>query len=1028
MIDETPVYIKTYAAYHRKQDNRFIGLRNTGAYKTLYNWLLLPGETMYRSGMAEEELIVSQNVYKEGKTPGESELDDKGDIFNRALAVGIIDKYIYEVPNLINSRDGTCKLFHDPDGVNHDRLHPRERPAKEGVVPVEPGTYVLIFRQEGKEVYLRAEYQYLEDNLWHPVDIENLSDNRKTSAGGGVRFKIPSNQTCYLMLSRIRLSAARITNIRETLKRDGSAKNCHRVTTIGPFVQEGNIKAHTKDRLISMRDSENEGKASERYLYAGDDSIENLLVEDGEDVLTIVLPDYEGYAMTLGKRFDEQYNEYISNLGETSVEQHLKFLVSNVCNEYSCWGNIEGGRESDTGKMLQSYDEALKLTIARMNMLAVNLAWWIFQPGYQELLYDYVFYYRYDDTKRNNIIEDLFVNNIDKLYQIPVTGPTFEYYYQQAYDVYKEVLKQRGFADAVQNMEKFDSEYFIQYWITGNWPENAKIRDDFETLALYNENKTMVKNYFAEVFYPQFKNARTISLNILKCFAYPIITTEGKRIEIGQLPKLWQARLYTITKESSVIVEDYRSGVVQAGNRSFNLVSVWTMGPKDTATKIAESRIFEELKKCIAIFDFYFAAYNLMKKRDVVNSLALASATMELAKAWKFIDEGAKGSFKNFVLSNSKSLFDVAIGIFKMKKLIYEGDHLAAGLTGGTIAIQIASLVCAGMKIVNGPHALIFFIATLVLKMLIEETTSTEIEKWVKFGFYGRDYQSIINGTYERNNTGWRPFYEKNVAYYMRDDSNDIMPITEGIDKWIENYEITKDGKPVIIDARQNHIDCYYRIIGDFEVMISKFSDEADGLSKYSADPSRMDLLRIECKTPVLTPDNEFKINLNVAYNDPSGKLQEYKKEYSLSYNNSMTQYDEKEGFRLICYIYNKPFSNPFSDLFNTPRENRQNNRVGMDSVKIAASLYKDHPEGITIPSYIVDNDLFTFFNKQYTEHDTLYDVHTEVKTAKKISGTIVMYNKPERETGSKAIIVKDIKKEMIRETAWNYVQVYGRK
>ncbi len=233
-------------------------------------------------------------------------------------------------------------------------------------------------------------------------------------------------------------------------------------------------------------------------------------------------------------------------------------------------------------------------------------------------------------------------------------------------------------------------------------------------------------------------------LNILKCFAYPIITADGERFGIEKLPDIMKVHLLKIMKDASIIVEDYSDISFRNRNVQLKIVSLtYTTAPKDTAEKIAESKVLKELKCCIAVIDFFLAAKKLAEKKNTEYGIAFLSATVELGKAWKFIDEGAKGTFKNFVLSNTKSVFDIAINIFKIKTLVSEGDHEAAGFAGGMIAIKIASLVCAGLYITSGPVPLILFLAGVLLEILIKAYTREDIEKWVKFSCYGKDFQDI---------------------------------------------------------------------------------------------------------------------------------------------------------------------------------------------------------------------------------------------------------------------------------------------
>ncbi len=337
-----------------------------------------------------------------------------------------------------------------------------------------------------------------------------------------------------------------------------------------------------------MRDE----KEVRKELYWRDTSIENILLEDGKPIMTIVIPDYEGYAAKLGERFNELYETYFSYADESSTENHLKFLVSNVCNEYNCWRDIAGGSNSITANELKDGDAGLKQTITKMNLIAERLAWWIFQPAYQEVLYDYVFLHKRDEKTRDDKLNELFTVFLDKLFQIPTTESAFASFYEQAYNLYKEILMtKRGVNEGA----------FTDYWTKSKqeWAQNISIPDNFELLDLYHENQTKPKNYLAEVFYPNAKKVRTFSLNILKCFTHSIITTDEGNFDIEQLPNIMKNILERIMQNDSVIiVEEYSDISIRMENFHLNIVSLSdSRAPKDTAQKIAEASIGTECIK-----------------------------------------------------------------------------------------------------------------------------------------------------------------------------------------------------------------------------------------------------------------------------------------------------------------------------------------------------------------------------------------------------------------------------------------------
>ena len=187
-----------------------------------------------------------------------------------------------------------------------------------------------------------------------------------------------------------------------------------------------------------------------------------------------------------------------------------------------------------------------------------------------------------------------------------------------------------------------------------------------------------------------------------------------------------------------------------------------------------------------------------------------------------------------------------------------------------------------------------------------------------------------------------------------------------------------------------------------------------------------MDLLRIEIKSPVLTQENVFKLNLTVSYTDPHGTRQEYNKEYILDFSNSIAYLDDDGIFHFVSYIYQNPYKNSISHFFLQSRANQQDYRLGMNSIRAAAALFNDYPEGCTIPDNIIDNNLFAFFNKEYTRQEPFSNTSVEARIIKHFSGTITLYNRAENEEDSEAIVIKEIDRAMVRERSWHIVEERG--
>ena len=190
---------------------------------------------------------------------------------------------------------------------------------------MQKGRYLDVFwRRSENEVLLRAEY-YNDGKNWKEINVKNLSDKRRVENSSiGECITIPSDKTCYFMLSDIKPSATRLEEIRLKIQKKKGIKweeinKDLSNTFISPMKNTSiSAKSEVVIRSASFQDDRlrvveipplNDNHTRESISkYIG---YENVTFENNSSIPTIIVPDYAEYAEYLFTELDKHYSEYL---------------------------------------------------------------------------------------------------------------------------------------------------------------------------------------------------------------------------------------------------------------------------------------------------------------------------------------------------------------------------------------------------------------------------------------------------------------------------------------------------------------------------------------------------------------------------------------------------------------------------------------------------------------------------------------------------------------------------------------------
>ena len=345
--NEKSVYIKTYRTYFHENKTIFVGSRSTEILDFIYGFDFL--QHPFRD---EEKSTIKyiENAYCFVEPIYDGVDSDKYDreyfkckgnqYFLRSNITEEEKCYIFRIiiKNIekfkLYEKGDDYARFKDKSLYNRffktDILNPDIKNLKN----VQKGRYLDVFwRRSENEVLLRAEY-YNDGKNWKEINVKNLSDKRRVENSSiGECITIPSDKTCYFMLSDIKPSATRLEEIRlkiqkkKVIKWEEINKDLSN-TFISPMKNTSiSAKSEVVIRSASFQDDRlrvveipplNDNHTRESISkYIG---YENVTFENNSSIPTIIVPDYAEYAEYLFTELDKHYSEYLKLTG-ANIEQ-----------------------------------------------------------------------------------------------------------------------------------------------------------------------------------------------------------------------------------------------------------------------------------------------------------------------------------------------------------------------------------------------------------------------------------------------------------------------------------------------------------------------------------------------------------------------------------------------------------------------------------------------------------------------------------------------------------------------------------
>lgn len=942
-IVEIPVYIKTYKAYQRnklyKEPGSFVGLRETERYKeiTIYNPLakIKLAEFLRKH---EPYFICFYDLYKFSASPGEPylnypfSLQDGNDAIHREAAIHI------------------CHMMEDIVKPVKKNIYPQELPDEDCIKDVDSGVYVDIFRKDRKgKVFLRAEYQFQDDKKWHVISVLDLSPQRRPQAQGAEHINIPANQECFLMLSKNLQCAERLEYIRSVIEEDGNARRCPRVTRFPVLDYENEDHPMTPPKELPDKDPHamtvkektmmiktlKENNEAVLPDYIGPD-IYNVIMEKGKTDVTLLVPDYESYGAELFRAFTEVKNRIDENTGETSDENKLKYLVAIVCSQYNCWNELNDLNDI-RGILAKLYNDN-KIAMAWMLVIAGNLAEWILQPAYQDMMYDYIFQLQRKPGDLNKRINELFCSFLDAIHELPTTKKAREEYFTDAWDVLLSVF--RGKAGASLPEDEFKRDYLDKYFLEG---ENV-LHHEFSLLETYKEHNN--RNYLADFLLPA-KSPQGLELGyrLLESVGDIFIEKGGTLYKFDNLLHLIEHSLNRIAGGTVAILRK----PTPAHNSSAFAWSETADGRRllhynYNASDNKPINLKNTISKTIAVMNCLFAVGELSGEgASAAEGLQLLAAAIDLADEYKILQGTGKFAWG---YGYAAAGINMASGILKGLQDVSRGDEAAGAVEIGSSVVSGLSLIALKMMGISaGPYYLVLALFSIAGPLLADSLRTDDLEKWVRYSKYGREFTNLTE-----NNNGWTSFCEKYLSY-QKINENSFVP--ENNEKMTTYWRGIYQSSGSIVSENQSmektQIEIYNRIINDFTLTMIRVSPFGDSAC--------WNIFRFEIDSPAYGSDYQFCILLQVSGFDNSFIRRESpKRHFAILPDKRYLKYTGTRC-RTVFYIYS---------------DSTGKGGIGENGIRRLTYHFNDYDRNEDRTkyaniktNYIVDNELIEFCNNE---------------------------------------------------------------
>ena len=901
------VYIKTYKTYFHDNKTMFVGARSTEIIDFIYGFDFLnhPFRNEDKSTIKyiESAYCFSEPVYDgndSDKYDREYSFCKQKKYFLRSN-ISLEEKcYIYRI--VINNLKN-FKLYEnieDYETYKDKSLYNRFKkisillPDVSNLKNVQKGRYLDIFwRPSEKEVRLRAEYYYDGKN-WKEISVINLSDKRKVqNSSNGEYISIPSDKTCYFMLSDIKQSAKRLEEIREKIQNRKainwaeinkdlsntfiySLEN-NSISTKPEVVMRSASFQDNRLRVIEIPPLNNSNTKETISKYIG---YENVTFENDSSIPIIIVPDYAEYAENLFNELDKHYTEYLKLTG-TNPEQInnatgksnpiseeliqkqndnlLKYLSEIVCDNNNKWDLLLNEKKEYNKSLKQNLFE-IRSHYSFFIYCARKLSWWISQTPYQEMLYDYDYYYYYVDRnkkKQEEIVFEHFIKYLAILENINVANDALLYLYEDA--------RSKAFT-IFHNLNPNSTYSDFQQYLLG---KQKNIKDELE---LFQCCKTIVnENWVTDIFFKKVKDfCNDYYFDVLATLSHIVIISEGKKYnKIEDLFNLYYQFCLKIDYEKLKDIPLIRSSINnQKINVTFNngitSIDVFYFGEKNENESIVSNIIkfgpSIYLKHAINAFDRCIAIYQLSKTKDgneyikVFNSVI--GDLLELSGYNDSIKNTKLGKIKvngNTLFSKYSGLVSFGADVLGFMYYLSEGDT-AYALADFTCDVIFLLLTTAFTGIFFG---IIFFLSKAILNQAIEKLKTDDFEKWVLCNNYGKYNDNLLN------QNAW-----KNKIYlsYVLDSRNEYDKLDTKSQEEKRKKDTTNWKKNI-----SEQIKTYYKIEFDMSFELNPYrllphdfipmQDLEDGYESFN-------MLRIDISTKFFYPKDKVILHFTISKNN----------------------------------------------------------------------------------------------------------------------------------------------------------------
>jgi hypothetical protein len=868
---QTEIKIKRYTQYDDNGNHGFTGLRDLSCYSKIYihieNKPYIDNLGTGKNSISTEEADLFNNSFSRKRVVEHPNMEylvfiynNSGDSNHRTNVLKIAKKVVHLGDYSLNE----ALLKHFPP--QYPVLE--KRPDLTTVSELENNTIIDLFYYQGNEIYV-AEYQYTSSKYRHiysgPAN-QNFPENRRASPEGVYAISVNVGNTYYALLSSMVLSKNRILSIKEKIKRGIPCARVTRISRLGTIINS----------ILTVREGAQDKEYKIKEILSLNPDAENLIVDRG--VVTVLLPDYQGFANRMSNTFDRLYRDFELAVGADDYEIQLKYVTSIACSFDNNWDELK----RDNASEIRNFYRRQAVRGAKVYITALKFLKWILHPGYQEMLYDYLL----ENASENDVkkkLKENFLDYIDKLKQLNGTGfAELEWYCDNAL---------KNTEEAFQKKNPGRANAYIDYLTN---PQST-VKKEFENLDMYYSSRTT--NWFAEVLCPGVKKYTDVSLHVLEAFSAPYVNQLGKRVAINRLPAVLQEQIREISKEKRVIIKSLspnRNRTIP-GYELLGEGTLITFSPDnmDIATQIATSNVLESLKKCVAVFDVILATYAYRKDPSASNAVGLFASCFDLGRAYVFITTGQSGRFEDFIIKNQEHLVTI-LGMLQdalfSVKLYNRGETAAAvvQLSGG-MALGVIKIITAAIGIKAGYVTLALFILGMALQLGVSLLTKDDLERWIGFSKYGRYYDDLKKGG---SPPRWNIFYKDYLELYrLNSNSTQLNTRKEIMDAWLNGF----GGKP----AAAYQIDCYHRVINNFSFALSNYY-----FPEWRQD-AVCDFIKLEITIPNISIFFRFEVTVQIY---DAGRLV-FSKNITLDRNNSGIYKMQNNAFTINSFIYSSRLS-----------------------------------------------------------------------------------------------------------------------